>query len=245
MIDFFTECINYVNLPATTLMVMILLYWVMVMIGVFGMDLFDFDIDADVGVDADLGVDADFGLEMDGGIDGAPATSMGSGSSTTGNDGILRTVFEFFYLGEIPIVIIATFFMLFFWIATLVTNHSTNLDQRLMISLLWLMPNIVISLILTRIALIPFVIVFRKPPPENKKREEMCGLIGRVTTTEVTSTFGEIEIKQNNEPEMRLNVRTRPGDRLGQGDAAKIISFNNSNGTFLVELTKWEKHLDE
>jgi len=43
---------------------------------------------------------------------------------------------------------------------------------------------------------------------------------------------------------MRINVRTNPGESLTQGEAAKIISFNNSNGTFLVELTKWEKSLD-
>ena len=53
-----------------------------------------------------------------------------------------------------------------------------------------------------------------------------------------------MEIKQNNEPEMTINVRTNPGETLGKDDAAKIISFDNSNGTFLVELTKWEKQVD-
>jgi len=92
--------------------------------------------------------------------------------------------------------------------------------------------------------MIPFAMLFRKPPPENIRREEMYGLIGRITTSEVTDTFGQMEIKLENEPEMRINVRTNPGESLTQGDAAKIISFNNSNGTFLVELTKWEKSLD-
>ena len=72
----------------------------------------------------------------------------------------------------------------------------------------------------------------------------MYGLIGFITTSEVTDTFGQMEIKLENEPEMRINVRTNPGESLARGDAAKIISFNNSNGTFLVELTKWEKSLD-
>jgi hypothetical protein len=253
MIEFFNECVNYVNLPATTLMIMILLYWLMVMIGVFGMDSFDFDLDVnpdigldvDVGLDADLGVDADFGVDAHaGGVDAAPATSFG-GSSTTGNEGFLRTVFEFFYLGEVPIVIIGTFFVLFFWIATFVTNHFFNLDpQRLLVSLLWLTPNFVISLALTRVTMIPFAMVFKKPPPENIRREEMYGIIGRVTTSEVTEKFGQMEIKQYNEPEMTINVRTRPGKKLGKGDAAKIISYDNSNGTFLVELTKWEKKVD-
>ena len=253
MIEFFYECVNYVNLPATTLMIMILLYWLMVMFGVFGTDSFDFDMDVspDVGLDVDLGLDAEFGFDADigvdahAGIDGAPATSFASGSSTTGNDGFLRTVFEFFYLGEVPIVIIGTFFVLFFWIATFVSNHFYNLDpQRLVVSLMWLIPNIVISLALTRVTMIPFAIIFKKPPPENTTREEMYGMVGRITTSEVTDKFGQMEIKQNNEPEMTINVRTRHGEKLARDDAAKIISYDNSNGTFLVELTKWEKKVD-
>ena len=259
MIEFFQECVNYVNLPATTLMIMVLLYWLMVMIGVFGMDSFDFDmdvnpdigldadlgLDADFGVDADIGVDADLGVDVHTGVDAAPATSLAGGSSTTGNDSFLRQVFEFFYLGEVPIVIVGTFFVLFFWIATFVSNHLYNMDQKLWISLSWLIPNFLISLILTRFSMIPFAIIFKKPPPENTTREEMYGLIGCVTTSEVTEKFGQIEIQQNDEPEMIINVRTRPGEKLARGDAAKIISYNNSNGTFLVELTKWEKKVDE
>jgi hypothetical protein len=240
MIEFFQESVNYVNLPVTTLMIMTLLYWVMVMIGVFGFDSFDLDFDASPDVDLDAG----FGIDASTGLDAAPATSLGGGSSTTGNDGFLRAVFEFFYLGEVPIVIIGTFFMLFFWIATFVSNHFFNMNESFLKSMLWLSPNLVISLVCTRISMIPFAILFRKPPPENIRREEMYGLIGIITTSEVTDTFGQMEINLENEPEMRINVRTNPGETLALGDAAKIISFNNSNGTFLVELTKWEKSLD-
>ena len=240
MIQFFHESVNYVNLPVTTLMIMTLLYWVMVMVGVFGFDSFDFDFDASPDVD----IDAGFGIDESTGLDAAPATSLGGGSSATGNDGFLRAVFEFFYLGEVPIVIIGTFFMLFFWISTFVSNHFFNMDQSFLRSMLWLSPNLLISLVCTRISMIPFAMLFRKPPPENIRREEMYGLVGLITTSEVTESFGQMEIKLENEPEMRINVRTNPGESLTQGDAAKIISFNNSNGTFLVELTKWEKSLD-
>ena len=239
MFEFLNECVNTVNLPVTLLMIGVLLYWMMVIVGVVGMDAIDldFDMDADVGIDADVGVD--------GGVDTAPATSFGGGSSTTGNDGIFRQVFDFFYLGEIPIVIVATFFMLAFWFATIATNHWYNFDQSLLISLAWLIPNVIVSLVFTRTSMIPFIYIFKKPPPENKTREEMFGLTGRVITSEVTEKFGQLEVKPDNEPEMILNVRTQPGERLGKGDTAKIVSYNHDNGTFLVELTKWEKNTDE
>ncbi len=251
MIEFFHECINFVNLPVTMMMIAVILYWLMVMVGVFGMETFDFDFDADVpDVGLDAGIDADVGfggggLDINTGVGEAPGTSFSGGSSTTGNDGIFRQVFDFFYLGEIPIVIIGTFFMLAFWVATLVTNHWYNMDQRLLISLLWLIPNFVISLVVTRITMIPFIAIFRKPPPENRTREEMHGLIGRVITSEVSDKFGQIEVRQENEPEMILNVRIKSGEMLGKGDAAKIVSYNHEDGTFLVELTKWEKSVDD
>lgn len=251
MIEFLQECVNYVNLPATTLMVMVLLYWIMVMVGVFGLDAVDLDFDADIpdmGLDADIGIDADIGLDADVGIDGgietAPGTAFSGGSSTTGNDGVARQLFEFFHLGEIPLVIIATFFMLFFWVSTMVSNHYYNMDQQLIPSLIWLLPNLLISLVLTRIAMIPFVFIFKKPPPDDKSRKNLYGVVGEVISLEVTEKHGQIEIKLDGEPEMKLNAHCAPGKRLGKGDAAKIISYNPADGTFLVELTKWENEVD-
>ncbi|MFT7631655.1 MAG: hypothetical protein ACI87E_002694 [Mariniblastus sp.] len=249
MTDFFNELINPVNLPVTALLVLVLLYWLMVIVGVLGLDSFDFDFDApDAGIDADFGLDAgvngDFGIDAQGGIDTSPATSFGGGSSTSGNDGLLRTAFDFFYLGEVPIVIIGTFFVLFLWIATYLTNHYWNTDQSVLVMLMWSVPNTFVSLLVTRYTMIPFAKMFRLSL-ENTTRDEMVGLIGRVTTSEVTEKFGQLELRINNEPEMKINVRTRPGKQLAKGDAAKIISFNNTDGTFLVALTKWENQAND
>ena len=232
MIEFFNECINAVNLPVTVIMIMVLLYWLMVIVGVLGLDTLDFDLDTDVGLDADVGVDT-------------TAEGSFSGSSLTPNEGIFRALFEFFYLGEVPVVIIGTFFMLFLWIFTFITNHYFNTDQSILIMLLWLIPNIVVSAILTRYCMIPFAILFKPSGPDDTSRKEMVGLIGLVTTSEVTEKFGELEIPRHNDSELIVNVRTRPGEKLAKGDAAKIISFNNTDGTFLVELTKWENKVND
>ena len=255
MTELFRELFSDVNLPATVAMIGVLLYWLMVIVGVFGMDLLDFDLDSDVdvgldadvdvGLDADVGIDGDLGVDVHGGVDGAPATTIGGGSSTTGNEGFLKTVFEYFYLGEVPIVIVGTFIVFFLWILTYLTNHYFNADKSIWVAAGWLVPNLILSLVMTRYSMIPFAIIFRKPPPENKTREEMYGRIGKVTTSEVTDKFGQIELKLVNEPEMILSVRTKPGVKLGKGDAAKIISYDHDNGTFLVELTKWEKKIDD
>jgi hypothetical protein len=68
----------------------------------------------------------------------------------------------------------------------------------------------------------------------------MIGLVGIVKSSEVSAEFGQLEIQQKGPP-LVLNVRTLQGTKLGHGDAAKIISFDNTNDTFQVELSKWEQ----
>ena len=132
MTEFLNEIVNYVNLPVTLLLCMILLYWLMIMLGVFGFDSFDFDFDAD----ADVALDADgFGVDTSTGTPEAASTSFG-GSTTSGNEGVFRAVFEYFYLGEVPIVIIGSFFIFYLWILTVITNHFFNTDQQLITALL-------------------------------------------------------------------------------------------------------------
>lgn len=244
MIEFLQETVNYVNFPVTVLLVGMLLYWLMVIAGVVGMDAIDIGLDLDADVDIDPGIDAD--VDLDGGsIDGAPQTQVGSGSSTTGGDSFMRSVFEYFYLAEIPIVIVASFLVFYLWMVTIVTNHYTNPNQSFLIAAAWFLPNVFVSLVMLRYSMMPVAILFRKPPPENKTRDELLGLTGRVTTSEVTETFGQIEIKRGDEPEIVLNVRTRPGQTLAKSDLARVMSYNRDDGTFLVEHTRLESGLNE
>lgn len=248
MIDFLQETVNYVNFPVTMLLVGMLLYWLMVIAGVVGMDAIDIgldlDADVDVGLDVDPGFDAD--VDLDGGsLDGAPQTQMGSGSSTTGGDSFMRSAFEYFYLAEIPIVIVASFLVFYLWMTTLITNHYTNPNQSFLIAAAWFLPNLFISLVVLRYSMMPVAFLFRKPPPENKTRDELLGLTGRVTTSEVTETFGQIEIKRGDDPEIILNVRARHGKSLEKNDLARVMAYNNDDGTFVVEHTMLESGTNE
>ena len=242
MSEFLHEIVNYVNLPVTLLLIMMLLYWLMIIVGVFGFDAVDLDFDADIGIDGDFGIDMDADVGVDAAGTPQAASNFGGGSTTTGNEGVFRAVFEYFYLGEVPLVIIGSFFVFYFWILTITTNHYFNSDQSFLFAFLFLIPNCVVSLIAMRYTMIPFSVIFRKPPPEDKTREALLGKLGVVTTSEVTESFGQIEVQRNNDVELRLNVRTNPGKRLGKGDAAKIVSYDHADGTFLVELAKWEKN---
>jgi len=213
MSEFLHECFLTVNFPMTMLLLVVLGYWLMVIVGVVGTDILDFHHDVHVDADAD-----------------ADLHSAGS----------LGKLLEFLYLGDIPVVIVGSFFVVLMWIVTMCSNHYLNVSNSVLVMSLYLIPNIILSLLATRVALMPFATMFKNYDNTEITRSELLGKIGMVKTAEVTSDYGQIEIQQDGPP-LVLNVRTQPKSILRRGDAAIILDFNPDNNTFLVELSKWEK----
>ena len=241
--DFFQEIFSEANFLASAMMILVLLYWAMMVFGVVGMDVFDIDvdIDADVGIDADLGMDAD----VDGNLATVGGADMDSGSSTAETaSGFVRGVFEFFYLTDVPVAIVGTTFAFGYWASSVILNHLFNTEQTFFGSLIWVIPSVIIGLVVVKIAVKPIAKITAKTGPEDTTRSDMSGTIGRVISSSVTDVFGQIEVKPDGEPEVVYNARTAKGQELAKGDAAKIISYDDEQNTFLVELTKWENTTD-
>ena len=220
MIDFINEAFQWVNLPATCLLLVCLFYWLMVVIGAIGVDAFDIDFDADVSADVDVGdFDADGDFNANGGF---------------------SSVAEFMHLKEVPIVIVGSVFAVLFWTASLFGNHLLNPTHDRMIGLGLLSVNLPICLLLTRAIIAPLAEGF-KPQEVDRVREEMIGLIGRVTTSEVTPAFGQVSIKIDG-PELTINARLAADSQpLRKGDAAKIMAYDYEKDTYTVQHSTWDE----
>ena len=102
---------NEANVLPTLAMLVIVAYWLLMIVGVVGMDTLDIDLDVDAGVDLDAGIDiggdvdvaADIDVETDGSILDAGGADIdvdsGGGSSSAGNSP-LRPLFEFLYMSD-------------------------------------------------------------------------------------------------------------------------------------------------
>ena len=217
MIDFINEAFQLVNLPATGLLLLCLFYWLMVMIGAIGVDAFDLDFDADVDV-GDLDVEGDF-------------------DSHAGGFGSFA---EFMHLNHVPLVIVGSLFAILFWATSFFGNHFLNSTGNHWIGLGLMSINVPVCLFITRTIIGPFAEGF-KPQENDTVRENMIGLIGIVTTSEVSESFGQVSIKRDG-PELVINARTSPQNPdLGKGDAAKVVAYDYERDTYIVELCKWEK----
>ena len=206
MIDFIQEVFQPINFPFTVALIAVMIYWCMAFVGVVGMDLFDLDFGA--------GVDAD-------------SFSIG---------GLVKAAANFMYLGEVPLALVGSFMVLFMWITTVSGNHYFNPEFGLWLSVMMFLPNMILSLLATKILLFPIAKLFSERE-RSPVRQELFGKIGMVTSSEVTPEFGIMEIQQDGPP-LVLNIRTRSGVRLIQGTAVVIIGYNPQNDTFLVELSK-------
>ncbi len=238
---------NEANVFPTLAMTAIVAYWMLMIVGVVGMDTLDIDIDVDPGVDIDLDLDVAPEVEVDTGgsvldAGGADIELDGGGGSSNAGNSPLRPLVEFLYMSDVPVVIVGTALMLGFWISNVTLNLLFNPTGSFALSLLWFVPNCIVALLVARVVVIPAAAIGRKSAPEDRGRLKMVGLKGTVKTDKVTERFGQMEVKPDNEPEITLNIRVAAGHRLTKGDVAKIISYNHEDGTFLVEQTKWENN---
>lgn len=213
--EFFNEITSAANLVPTVLLGLVLLYWIMIIVGFIGMDAIDLDLDADVGVDGDMDFDV-------------------------GGPGIFASLTQFLHMQDVPIVIVASFFIIFWWIITVSVNHVINPDQGFWISLAILLPCVVASLLLTKIAITPFARGLKNYDEFQDARERLIGSVTTVTTSAVTPEFGQVELATDG-PEITMNARTLPGVKLTKGDAAKIIAYDEQTDIYTVELSNWEK----
>ena len=213
--EFFNEITSAANFIPTLLLGLVLLYWIMIIVGFIGMDAVDVDFDADVDVDGAMGFDV-------------------------GGPGVFASLTHFLHMQDVPVVIVGSFFIVFWWIITVSVNHVVNPDQGVLMSVLILLPCLLVSLLLTKIAITPFAKGLKNYDEFEDARERLIGSITTVTTSEVTPEFGQVELATDG-PEITMNARTLPDVKLAKGDAAKIIAYDESTDIYTVELSKWEK----
>jgi membrane protein implicated in regulation of membrane protease activity len=210
MSEFLTEITNASNILPTGLLGLVALYWLLVIFGAVGIDALDIDADMDGEPDLDLA------------------------------DGVLGTMFAFFHVGQVPLMLVVSFFSLFFWISMVCVNHYLNPEFNLMWTALWLFPCGIVSLLLTKPCVAPIARIFRS----NEKpmdRTELIGQTAVVHTLKLDQKYGEI-IFDTKGSTMVLNARNESGQTLQKGDVVMIVAHDLEKDVCLVELAKLESN---
>lgn len=204
-----------VNVVLTVLLLLVVLYWLMVIIGAMDADLFDIDFDADADVDFDV----------DGDIDGG---------------GFGRGLLEFFYIGEVPIMILLSILILSMWTISMMVNHMFNPAGSILLGLPIFAGNIVISLMICKVFIMPFRKMFNSLNKDANASRPVMGRICTVVTTQVSEKMGQAEMSSKGAP-ILLNVVAEGGNVFKKGDEAVVISKNVELGVYTIAPVDLEK----
>ncbi len=224
MKELFEASFSAINIIPTVLLVLSLIYWLIVIFGIFDLDTVDLDVEADVDIDVD--VEADIDLDADADLDADSEISV-SGSVLW-----LNSVLSFFNIGRVPVMIVVSFFSLSLWIISVMLNHWLS-NTSFLISFILLIPNMVASLFVAKIITIPFVKVFKKAN-EIQNNTGLEGKICKVTIPASHDRMGQALIRINGDT-FNVNIKTQPDVSLQVGEQALVIEYQKDNKIYIVE----------
>ena len=214
MTELFQAILSAENIIYTLLLALVLLYWLSVIAGGLDMNAFDVDID----VDADLDLDMDAEVDVDG---------------EAGASGWIAGALHFFNFGKLPIMVILSFVILFDWMINILMNHYFG-GGSLAFALMLMIPNLFISLLLTKVITTPLIPIFQQL---NTPEEEVnfVGMICKLTVTANKTKKGQAEvIHENRSLLIYVKVDMDDVDQINKGEQAVILRPSKDASYFMI-----------
>ena len=172
------------------------------LVGAVDLDFLDFDLGLDLDVDAD-----------------PSALYLG------------LAPLRFLNIGRVPTMLwLSIFAMVCGMISQFWTPPAPHPEFKWPGDLLAVFRNFAVASLVTKVMTQPLKGKFdvKEPNPS----EELIGEICNVTTSEVSSTFGEAQLPREGAP-LKLKVRSNE-EKISKGDRVRIISFNEQDNTYQV-----------
>ncbi|MCL4201806.1 MAG: hypothetical protein KJ000_04885 [Pirellulaceae bacterium] len=211
--DYLGVCFSGANLPASVVLLVAIMYWLLAIVAGLDLDFLDFD------------------LNMDGQADLGEVTGMGV------------VILRFLNIGLVPLVIWGSILAINWWMVSMLLDRLLDnvyhAEQREVWfnAVQWTIRNLAIAVVLTKIFTQPLRGKFDAEEPNTAA--DLIGRTCRIVNSEVTERFGQAEYATEAAP-LILNVRTRGTALLNKGDTAVIVDFDPERNIFFVEKEKTE-----
>jgi len=214
--DFIAACTQSpVNLTLSVLLLLTMGYWLVVLVGAVGVDSLDFDLDLDTDVDVDVDVDASTGL-------------LATGAAAS--------IFKFFHVGSVPILVLWTVLVLMLW-ALGVLSWPLVGGWGVLLQLTAVIPLLIGGLLLTKVVTLPLKHIFDQIERDTEAENNVKLLGRRCTIVSLTADVraGQAEIATSGAP-LKLNVRTRDeGTVLNKGEEAVLVGEDPEKRVYYVQ----------
>lgn len=210
MFELLQASISQNQILLTLALALVVAYWLMVILGVL-------DLNTDI---------PDVLMDGDGAADLSYDASSGSLWLSTGRA---------LGIGKVPVVVWASFIVLFMWFISLVLNQYWNPEATTLRALALLLPNFIISALITKIVTIPVAKLFSAMSASDPEAEQVLGRTGTVISMEADESYGQVEIVGNGAP-LFISVRTQPGGgSLKKGTSVTILTAGPDHKFYYIE----------
>ncbi|MCF7973181.1 MAG: YqiJ family protein [Phycisphaerae bacterium] len=209
MVELMQLAFSPINVVFTLLLITIVIYWLVVIVGVLDTDLFDFDMP-----------------EMDGDLDAGSDVDLGPGMAW----GILH----WFHVGEIPVMVLLSCFILSLWAIAILGNYYLNPGQHILQALGVFICNVAISSLVVKCVALPLRPLYALFYKDFNAPRKVIGSQGLVVTTQVTAELmGQLEVHTKGAP-IRLNVRSKHDHVFHEHDPAVIVERDQKSNIYFI-----------
>ncbi|MCC5849492.1 MAG: DUF1449 family protein [Verrucomicrobia bacterium] len=205
LLEFYHAAFHVVNLPATLLLMLVVLYWITVIFGVLDLSSLDFDL-------PEIEIEGDVGTEM----------------GHTGFDAF----FEYFNIKYVPISIFVSFFALAFWVTGMIANEMLGGRELPLIGLGVFGVNLITSVHAAKFITWPMVPIFKQMRLDVSDKRDLIGSRVVVTSSKADASFGQADIVDEGAP-ITLNVRTE-GEEIPKGTEAVILQHQKERDIYII-----------
>jgi hypothetical protein len=217
MIEFFAFAFSWANFAFTLLLTIVLIYWTVVIFGLVGTDLFDIDLDVDV--------------DSDGEVDASEIVSAG---------GPMEAMLTFFYLGQVPVMILISILSFSSWFISMLINYWINPTGDFVPGLPAAAGALVGGLAAVKILGWPLGKLFGVLNDNSGARDlKLTGRLCSVLCTVTTDRMGQAEIRAGGAP-IVISVLAEGDTEFHRGDEALIFEQDKNRNVYLIAPVEME-----
>ncbi len=220
MNELLDACVALVNLPYTSLLILVLVYWVTVILGLVDAETIDVHHDVDIHGGLEAGSDAGFSKDFHKDV----------GTSPGGIWGALR----YFNVGEVPLMVIVSALSVSMWCISVCATHYLGITS-LWIAVPMAVPIFIVSAFFAKIVTSPFRALYRTMEQDVFEEVSVVGRLCKIKTGTVNEQFGQAEVirEQEGSP-LLINVRTRNGEILHKDDDGVVLEFLDGEDSYVI-----------
>lgn len=221
MHEFLVESLSFPTAVFTVLLGIMAGYWLLVILGALGIDM----LDADHGDGGHAGHGhGDVGH-------GDAGHSLGDGHFHA-DPGIFGTLLGTLKLNAVPTTIVVSLIVFWGWLFAHVVGHNFQFfHANWFMELALLLAAFFAGVLVTALAVRPIAPLFRTNPAA--RRSALVGKVVMIDTSRVDQQFGTARAEDGGAG-LIVEVRCDPGNRLGRGDRALVVSYDDAREVYEV-----------